>query len=243
MKKFTVLTLFPEMFNGFMTTSIIKKALQEKLITIKIVDIRDYSIGKHHQTDDYQCGGGGGMVLMIEPLVDAIKSHKTKKSITILLSPQGKQYNQQQVQHFATADNDLILICGHYEGFDERILYYIDYELSIGDYILTGGELASMIVIDSITRLCENVINTQSHLNESFTNNLLDYPVYTKPVVYDGHSVPEVLLSGHHQKIIQWREYEAFKKTWLKRPDLLQKKKKTLTIKQQILLAKIKKEK
>ncbi|WP_425378751.1 tRNA (guanosine(37)-N1)-methyltransferase TrmD [Spiroplasma endosymbiont of Polydrusus pterygomalis] len=241
MKKFTVLTLFPEMFNNFMTTSIIKKALREKLIAMKIFDIRDYSIGKHHQVDDYQYGGGEGMVLMIEPLVAAIKAHQTKNSITILLSPQGKQYDQQQAQYFATADNDLILICGHYEGFDERILYYIDYELSIGDYILTGGELASMIVIDSITRLCENVINMQSHLNDSFTNNLLDYPVYTKPVAYDGHSVPEVLLSGHHQKIVQWREYEALKKTWLKRPDLLQKK--TLTTEQQILLAKIKKEK
>ncbi|WP_338954925.1 tRNA (guanosine(37)-N1)-methyltransferase TrmD [Spiroplasma endosymbiont of Polydrusus cervinus] len=241
MKKFTILTLFPEMFDDFMTTSIIKKALREKLIVIKIVDIRDYSIGKHHQVDDYQYGGGEGMVLMIEPLVAAIKAHQTKNSITILLAPQGKQYDQQQAQHFATADNDLILICGHYEGFDERILYYIDYELSIGDYILTGGELASMIVIDSITRLCENVINTQSHLNDSFTNNLLDYPVYTKPVAYDGHSVPEVLLSGHHQKITQWREYEALKKTWLKRPDLLQKK--MLTTEQQILLAKIKKKK
>ncbi|MFU0252328.1 tRNA (guanosine(37)-N1)-methyltransferase TrmD [Spiroplasma sp. Moj] len=241
MKKFTVLTLFPEMFNNFMTTSIIKKALYEKLIAIKIVDIRDYSIDKHHQVDDYQYGGGEGMVLMIEPLVAAIKAHQTKDSVTILLTPQGKQYVQEQVQQFAANDNDLILVCGHYEGFDERILYYIDYELSIGDYILTGGELASMVVIDSVTRLCENVINTQSHLNDSFSNNLLDYPVYTKPVEYDGYYVPEVLLSGHHQKIAQWREYEALKKTWLKRPELLEKK--ILTTEQQILLEKIKNEK
>lgn len=228
------------MFNNFMATSIIKKALYQKLITIKIVDIRDYGIGKNHQVDDYQYGGGEGMVLMIEPLVSAIKEHKTKKNIIILLSPQGKRYEQQQAQQFATNNDDLILICGHYEGFDERILYYIDYELSIGDYILTGGELASMIVIDSITRLCKNVINPQSHLNDSFSDNLLDYPVYTKPVKYDIHSVPEILLNGHHQKIIQWRKYEALKKTWLKRPDLLQKK--ILTTDQQIILEKIKKE-
>lgn len=203
MKQFTVLTLFPEMFNNFLTTSIIEKALAKKLITINIVNLRDYSIGKHHQVDDYQYGGGEGMVLMIEPLVKAIKAHKTKNSITILLSPQGKQYNQQQPQQLAKQEQDLILICGHYEGFDERILHYVDYELSIGDYVLTGGELASMIVIDSVARLCSDVINVQSHLNDSFTNNLLDYPVYTKPVAYDGYLVPEVLLSGHHQNIAQ----------------------------------------
>lgn len=203
MKQFTVLTLFPEMFNDFITTSIIKKALAKKLIAIKIVNLRDYSIGKHHQVDDYQYGGGEGMVLMIEPLVKAIKAHRTKNSITILLSPQGKQYNQYQAQQWATQEQDLILVCGHYEGFDERILYYVDYELSIGDYVLTGGELASMIVINSVARLCNDVINTQSHLNDSFTNNLLDYPVYTKPVTYDDHLVPEVLLSGHHQNIAE----------------------------------------
>lgn len=241
MKQFTVLTLFPEMFNNFLTTSIIEKALAKKLITINIVNLRDYSIGKHHQVDDYQYGGGEGMVLMIEPLVKAIKAHKTKNSITILLSPQGKQYNQQQPQQLAKQEQDLILICGHYEGFDERILHYVDYELSIGDYVLTGGELASMIVIDSVARLCSDVINVQSHLNDSFTNNLLDYPVYTKPVAYDGYLVPEVLLSGHHQNIAQWREYEALKKTWLKRPDLLSKI--TLTPQQEILLTKIKNEK
>ncbi|WP_425380329.1 tRNA (guanosine(37)-N1)-methyltransferase TrmD [Spiroplasma endosymbiont of Stenodema calcarata] len=240
MKQFTVLTLFPEMFNDFITTSIIKKALAKKLIAIKIVNLRDYSIGKHHQVDDYQYGGGEGMVLMIEPLVKAIKAHRTKNSITILLSPQGKQYNQYQAQQWATQEQDLILICGHYEGFDERILHYVDYELSIGDYVLTGGELASMIVIDSVARLCNDVINTQSHLNDSFTNNLLDYPVYTKPVTYDDHLVPEVLLSGHHQNIAEWREYMALKKTWLKRPDLLAEI--TLTAQQEILLDKIKKE-
>ncbi|MBH8622368.1 MULTISPECIES: tRNA (guanosine(37)-N1)-methyltransferase TrmD [Spiroplasma] len=241
MKQFTVLTLFPEMFNNFLTTSIIEKALAKKLIAINIVNLRDYSVGKHHQVDDYQYGGGEGMVLMIEPLVKAIKAHQTKNSITILLSPQGKQYRQQQAQQLAKQEQDLILICGHYEGFDERILHYVDYELSIGDYVLTGGELASMIVIDSVARLCSDVINAQSHLNDSFTNNLLDYPVYTKPVAYDGHLVPEVLLSGHHQNIAQWREYEALKKTWLKRPDLLLKM--TLTPQQEILLTKIKNEK
>lgn len=226
MKKFIVLTLFPKMFNNFMETSIIKKALDKKLIKINIVNIRNYSNGKYKQVDDYQYGGGKGMVLMIEPLVKAIKSNFTKKSLIILLTPQGKKYNQKQVKKFAINKNDLILICGHYEGFDERILYYIDYELSIGDYILTGGELASMIIIDSVTRLCKNVINSESHINDSFSKNLLDHPVYTKPIKYDGHCVPKILLSGHHQKIAQWRKKKALEKTKLKRPDLFKKNKK-----------------
>ncbi|AGM24823.1 tRNA (guanosine(37)-N1)-methyltransferase TrmD [Spiroplasma chrysopicola] len=225
MKKFTVLTLFPEMFEGFVTTSIIKKALERNLITIEIVDIRNYSVGKHHQVDDYQYGGGQGMVLMLEPLVKAIHDHQTSNSLVILLTPQGETYQQKLAVNLANDSADLILICGHYEGFDERILHYVDLELSLGDYVLTGGELASMVLIDSIARLANDVINPDSHQNDSFSNGLLDYPVYTKPVIFEGHEVPAVLLSGHHQNIAQWREFKAFEKTFHKRPDLLKQKK------------------
>ncbi|AGM25855.1 tRNA (guanine-N(1)-)-methyltransferase [Spiroplasma syrphidicola EA-1] len=225
MKKFTVLTLFPEMFAGFVTTSIIKKALERKLIAIEIVDIRDYSVGKHHQVDDYQYGGGQGMVLMLEPLVKAIRAHQTSNSLVVLLTPQGQTYQQKMAVNLANDKADLILICGHYEGFDERILHYVDLELSLGDYVLTGGELASMVVIDSIARLATDVINPESHQNDSFSEELLDYPVYTKPVTFEGHEVPAVLLSGHHQNIAQWREFKAFEKTFYKRPDLLKDKK------------------
>lgn len=219
---FTVLTLFADLIKSYVGTSILDKAINKAIIKVDVVDIRSFSSLKHHQVDDYQYGGSEGIVLMVEPIVKAIASVKTKDSLIVLLSPQGKQFNQQIAYEFSKKYQHIILICGHYEGFDERVRNYIDLELSIGDYVLTSGELASMVVIDAISRLVPNVIKTQSHLNDSFTNNLLDHPVYTKPVDFNGLKVPEVLLSGHHANIKLFREKEALRNTYIKRKDLLE---------------------
>lgn len=208
------------MFDGFINQSIIKKAIASKKIDLEIIDFRIYANNKLKQVDDYQYGGGGGMVIGIEPITKAIKAVKTKNSKVYLLSPQGIPYNQKIASNLAKSVKHLILICGHYEGFDERIIHYIDGMISIGDYILTNGEIPAMIVIDSISRLVNNVIKNQSLDCESFDNNLLDYPVYTKPLEFEGHKVPEVLLSGNHQKIKAFRLAEQIKKTKLNRPDL-----------------------
>ncbi len=218
--KIDVLTLFPEMFENFVTTSIIKKAINNNQVEINFHNFRDYSTNIHKKVDDYPCGGGEGMVLMCQPIFDCLKQIKTEQSITILLTPQGQVYKQKKAYELALKKH-IILICGHYEGFDERILSQVDLELSIGDYILTGGEVASMVIIDSVVRLVDGVIKQESHENESFQNNLLDYPVYTKPIDYEGMKVPEVLLSGHHKNINEWRLQEQIKKTKKNRPDLL----------------------
>ncbi len=218
--KIDVLTLFPEMFENFVNTSIIKKAIDKQLVKINFHNFRDYSTNIHKKVDDYPCGGGEGMVLTCQPIFDCLEKIKTKDSLTILLTPQGKVYKQ-NIAYDLSLKKHIILICGHYEGFDERILSQVDLELSIGDYILTGGEVASMVVMDSIIRLIDGVIKKQSHENESFQNNLLDYPVYTKPIEYKGMKVPEVLLSGHHENIKKWRLQQQIIKTKNNRPDLL----------------------
>ncbi len=218
--KIDILTLFPEMFEGFVNTSIIKRAIDKKLIEINVHNIRDYSPFKNKRVDDYPYGGGEGMVLMCEPVVSAIEDVKTEDSLVILMTPQGEKFNQKKAYELKEKKH-IILVCGHYEGFDERIRNYVDLELSIGDYILTGGELPSMIITDSITRLIDGVILHESSLNESFNDNLLDYPVYTKPSDFRGDKVPEVLLSGHHENINKWRKEESIKRTRIRRPDLL----------------------
>ncbi|ATG97315.1 tRNA (guanosine(37)-N1)-methyltransferase TrmD [Mesoplasma lactucae] len=223
--KFSILTLFPKVIYSYIEESIIKKAIDEKKIEVEVVDIRDFTNLKHNQVDDYQYGGGKGMVLMPEPVVAAIESVKTANSFTILTSPQGKTWNQKQARQFANDYDHLIIVCGHYEGFDRRILDYVDMEISIGDYVLTGGELASLVMVDSITRVVPDVIQTESHLNESFENNLLDYDVYTKPVEWRGKKVPEVLLSGHHKNIDEFREKSSLENTLTKRPDLIDENK------------------
>lgn len=217
--KIDILTIFPEMFEGFLTTSIIKRAIQNKLVDIEIHDIRKYSKDSHKRVDDYGFGGGRGMVLMPEPIFDAVDDLKKENTKVILMTPQGKTYKQ-SMAYDLSIEKHLILICGHYEGFDERIRSLCDLELSIGDYILTGGELASMVVVDSVVRLLPGVIKENSHLKESFNNNLLDYPQYTKPRVYEGMEVPEVLLSGDHERIKKYRLKESIKKTQERRPDL-----------------------
>lgn len=219
--KIDILTIFPEMFDGFLNTSIIKRAIDKGKVTIQIHDIRKYSKDPHKRVDDYGFGGGKGMVLMPQPIFDAVDNLKTKNSKVILMTPQGKTYKQ-SMAYDLSKEKHLIIICGHYEGFDERIRTLADEEISIGDYVLTGGELASMVISDSVIRLLDGVIEKDSHLNDSFNNNLLDYPVYTKPVDFKGLKVPDVLLSGHHANIKKYREEMALKRTKERRPDLLE---------------------
>lgn len=220
--KIDILTLFPSMFDDFLKTSIIGKAITNKKVIVNVHNFREFSSYPNKRVDDYGFGGGQGMVLMPEPLFKAVEHLKEKDSLIIMMTPQGKTYNQEMAYNLSQF-NHLIIICGHYEGFDERIRTLVDLEISIGDYILTGGEIPSMVIIDSIVRLLDGIILESSHLNETFNNNLLDYPVYTKPREFRGMKVPEVLLSGHHENIRKWREQEAYKKTLARRPDLLEK--------------------
>lgn len=221
--KIDILTLFPSMFEGFKTESIIKRAIEDKKVEINTINFREYSKNKHKKVDDTPYGGGNGMVLMCQPIFDAVEKIKKENSKVILLSPQGKTFNQEKAYELSKEEH-LIFICGHYEGFDERIKTICDEEISIGDYVLTGGEIPSMVLTDSIVRLLPGVIEEKSHQNESFNNNLLDYPTYTKPRNYKGLEVPEVLLSGDHKKIDEWRFNKQLKITEEKRPDLLKNK-------------------
>lgn len=222
--KIDILTLFPSMFDGFLSCSIIKRAIDKKLVEINIINFRDYSKDPHHKVDDTPYGGGNGMVLMVQPIYDAVMSLKTDDSKVILLTPDGEKYNQKRAYDFSKL-NHLIVICGHYEGFDERIRSIVDFSISIGDYVLTGGEIPSMIITDSIVRLIPGVIEEGSHLNDSFNpnTNLLDYPNYTKPREFNGMKVPEVLLNGNHKEIEEYRKKESLNKTMQNRPDLLEK--------------------
>ena len=221
--KIEILTLFPSMFEGFINESIIKRAIESKKVEINIINIRDYSKDPHKKVDDYGFGGGKGMILKIEPIYDALESIKTQNSKVILMTPQGIKYNQEKAYELSK-EKHLIIICGHYEGFDERIRSLVDLEISIGDYVLTGGEIPAMAISDSIIRLIDGVIEKESHMNDSFNNNLLDYPVYTHPVDFKGMKVPDVLLSGHHANIEKWRKEEQIKRTEKRRPDLLEKR-------------------
>ena len=221
--KIDILTIFPNMFQGFLTESIIKRAIEKKLVEITVHDIRKYSKDPHKKVDDYGFGGGKGMVLMPQPIFDAVDDLKKDDSKVILMTPQGVTYEQKKAYDLSK-EKHLIIICGHYEGFDERIRTLADMEISIGDYVLTGGEIASMVITDSVVRLIDGVIEKESHLEDSFNNNLLDYPVYTKPVEFRGMKVPDVLLSGHHANIKKFREDAALAKTKERRPDLLEKR-------------------
>ncbi len=221
--KIDILTLFPNMFDGFLNESIIKRARENNKVEINIHNFRDYSLEPHKKVDDYGFGGGAGMVLMPQPIFDAVDALREVDTKVILMTPQGVPYQQKQAYSLAKLKH-IIIICGHYEGFDERIRSIVDLEISIGDYVLTGGEIPSMVIVDSVVRLLSGVIEEESHLNDSFSNNLLDYPVYTKPVDFRGMKVPEVLLSGHHANINKWRLEQSIKKTQERRPDLLEKR-------------------
>ena len=210
--KIDILTLFPEMFSGFLETSIIKRAIQNKYVDIKVHNFRDYSLDKHKRVDDYPYGGGAGMVLMCEPIFRAIETLKKEDTIVIMLTPSGNTFKQELAIELSKQKH-IILLCGHYEGFDERIRTIIDMEISIGDYVLTGGEVPAMAITDAITRLIPGVITEESLETESFNDNLLDYPNYTRPEVFRGMKVPEVLLSGHHKNIEKYRQDERIRKT------------------------------
>lgn len=221
------MTLFPEMIQEGLKTSIIGRAIENQLIDLNLINIRDYANNKHHKVDDYPYGGGAGMVMQPEPIYnayEAIKKQSKEVPRVIYLTPQGQVFNQKKAENLAQ-EQELIFLCGHYEGVDERVLQTIvtDY-ISIGDYVLTGGELAAMVVIDAISRLIPGVLNNHtSAMEESFDGYLLEYPQYTRPYEFMGKTVPDVLLSGHHKKIKQWRRQQAILRTWERRPDLLKK--------------------
>ena len=220
--KFDVLTLFPEMFEP-LNSSIIGRAKEKNLIEINLINIRDFSKDKHKKVDDTPYGGGAGMVMMPDVVYDAYKSIKDESAKVIYMSPQGKKLTQKKVEELAK-NKHLIILCGHYEGIDQRVIdKIVDEEISIGDYVLTGGELPAMVLIDSVSRYAEGVITKESTNEESFTNGLLEYPQYTRPEVFEGEKVPEVLLSGHHANIEKWRKEKSLEITAKKRPDLLNK--------------------
>lgn len=220
--KIDVLTLFPDMFSSVFKESIIGRALSNSIIDINYTNIRDFSQDKHNRVDDYPFGGGQGMVIKPEPIYSAIESLRKNNSRIIYLSPGGKVFDQEMAKELSQ-ENHLILLCGHYEGIDNRIIdNYITDEISIGDYVLTGGEIGAMIIVDAVTRLLPGVLpKEESFKDESHYNGLLEYPQYTRPREFKGHSVPDILLSGNHKKIEEWRAYQSIKKTFLKRPDLI----------------------
>ena len=222
--KFDVLTLFPEMFEPIQQ-SIIGRAEKKNLLEINLINIRDFSKDKHKKVDDTPYGGGAGMVMMPDVVYDAYESIKGKEEAEVIyLSPQGKQLNQEKVKELSQKKH-LILLCGHYEGIDQRVLNEIvTEEISIGNYVLTGGELPAMVLIDSVSRYVDGVLKEESTKEESFADGLLEYPQYTRPEVFHGQSVPEVLLSGHHENIKKWRQEMSYQITKQKRPDLLNKK-------------------
>jgi tRNA (guanine37-N1)-methyltransferase len=220
---FDILTLFPEMFLSPLDESIIGKAREEGLITVNLVNIRDYAQERHRVTDDYPYGGGKGMIMKPEPIIRGIKAVRSqnKESRVILMTPQGSPLRQETAKRLARLSN-ICLVCGRYEGVDERVRDFVDEEISLGDYVLTGGELAALVMIDAIARLIPGVLgDAGSSEEDSFSRGLLEYPQYTRPRDFEGREVPEILLSGDHQAIAQWRRREALRRTWERRPDLL----------------------
>ncbi|MED4904393.1 tRNA (guanosine(37)-N1)-methyltransferase TrmD [Parageobacillus thermoglucosidasius] len=223
--KIDILTLFPNMFTGVFSESILKKAQEKKAVSLNVINFRDFADNKHKTVDDYPYGGGAGMVLKPQPIFDAV-AHVTKDSERpriILLCPQGERYTQKKAEELAKEEH-LVLICGHYEGYDERIReYLVTDEISIGDYVLTGGELGAMVIVDSVVRLLPGVLgNEASPVHDSFSSGLLEHPHYTRPADFRGMKVPDVLLSGNHRLIEEWREKQSLKRTFLRRPDLLE---------------------
>lgn len=214
-----ILTLFPDFFEQFLKTSVIGRAIAKEIVKVNIINIRDYSQDKNKRVDDYPFGGGNGLIMKCQPIVSALNAIKTKDAKVFLLSAQGEVYKQKKAKEFTKIEH-LILICGHYEGVDARILDYIDGEISIGDFILTGGEIPAMLIADSIIRLLEGSINKDSLVEESFEDNLLEYPQYSQPRNFDGKKVPDILFSGNHKAIKTWRDKQKIINTLKKRPDL-----------------------
>lgn len=242
MMKIDVLSLFPEMFDGVLHSSIMKKAQENEAVSFRVTDFREHSGNKHHKVDDYPYGGGAGMVLKAEPLFAAVESlalEESKKPRVILMCPQGERFTQQKAEELA-AEEHLVFLCGHYEGYDERIReHLVTDELSLGDFVLTGGEIASMAIIDSVVRLLPNVLgNSDSPVHDSFSTGLLEHPQYTRPADFRGMKVPDILLSGNHGEIEKWRQEQSLKRTFERRKDLLENA--PLTEHQQKLLKSLK---
>lgn len=222
--KFDILTLFPGIFEGPFCESIIKRAVERGLIDIRLHNVRDYAVDKHRTTDDYPYGGGAGMVMKPEPLAACIEKVASDRPAgrVILTSPQGKPFNQQLAAELAR-EEELLIICGRYEGVDERVRdIFVDDEISLGDFVLTGGEIAAMVIVDAVSRLIPGVLGSEeSAADDSFCDGMLEYPQYTRPPEFRGAAVPEMLLSGNHQEISRWRRHMALQRTWTRRPDLL----------------------
>ncbi|PYZ93168.1 tRNA (guanosine(37)-N1)-methyltransferase TrmD [Salipaludibacillus keqinensis] len=229
--RISILTLFPEMFHGIFSHSILKQAQEKQVVKYDVINFREFSEARHKRVDDYPYGGGGGMVLTPQPIFDAVEAVQSsqekeeRKPRVVLLCPQGEPYSQQKAEEFAKEDH-LILICGHYEGYDERIReHLITDEISLGDYVLTGGEIGAMAIADSVTRLLPGSLgNEQSAITDSHSTGLLEYPHYTRPAEFRGLKVPDILLSGHHKRINEWRHHQALKRTYERRPDMLDEK-------------------
>lgn len=228
MIRFDILTLFPNMFKGLIEDSIIKRAIQNKLIEVNLIDFRDYSTNKHRTVDDYSYGGGAGMLISVEPVHLAMKQiPNLERAKKILMSPSGKTLTQKIIKNLSQNEH-IVLVCGHYEGIDARILEFIDEEISIGDYVLMGGEVPAMAILEAVSRLVPGVISEESPVNESFSESLLEHPQYTRPATYEGLAVPDILLSGHHANIEKWKREKALEKTYKVRPDLLKEANLTL---------------
>lgn len=220
--RFDILTLFPEAIEGMIKTSILKRAIEKNIIEVNVINFREYSTNKHSTVDDYAYGGGAGMLISVEPVHLAMKDIPgIENAYKMLTSPGGNVFSQKRAEELSQKDH-IVIICGHYEGIDARILDYIDEEISVGDYVLTGGEIPACLLVDSIARLVPGVISDDSIVGESFTMGLLEYPQYTRPAVYDGKKVPDILLSGHHANIKKWQRYQALKKTYNVRPEMLE---------------------
>lgn len=220
--KITILTLFPEMFDSYLSNSIIKRAIAKEIVSFNIVNIRDYTLDKHHRVDNPPYGGGAGLIMMCQPVIDALKANITDNAKTFLTSPKGSTFNQEKALSLAKEEH-LIFICGHYEGLDERISDYVDESISIGDFVLTGGEIPVMAMTDAIIRLIPSVITENSIEEETFNDGVLEYPQYTFPYDYDGKKVPDILFSGNHTAIKKWRRKQSLILTRKKRPDLFSK--------------------
>ncbi len=220
--KITILTLFPEMFDGFLTNSIVKRAISKGVVEVKLVNIRDYTLDKYNRVDTPSIGGGAGLILKCQPIVDALRKATSPKAHKVLLSPRGKTYTQDIAKRYSTYE-DLVIICGHYEGIDERVNDYVDELISIGDYVLTGGEIPSMAIADSIIRLLDGAISDESLSEESFSDGALEYPQYTEPKDFEGKKVPNILYTGNHTAIDKYRRKESLRLTKKYRPDLFEK--------------------
>ncbi len=221
--RFDILTLFPEIFNGFLSESLIKKSQEKGLIFINIVDLRDFTFDKHKTADDKPFGGGPGMVMLMEPIISALNKFKKENTKTILLTPAGEKLSQQKIEVFSKEEH-IILICGRYEGIDERITNLADYQISVGDYVLSGGEIPAALFVEAVSRYIPNVVKDPLSVKlDSFSENLLDFPHYTRPAKSDFGNVPEVLINGNHNKIQKWRRKEQLRKTLFLRPDIFSK--------------------